>query len=170
PAHYWPYTLNARHFAGRGLGATMSVIKTYPRNKADRRIIAAALTVAAAIGASAMPAPAVTYTWTGANNSGNPKDLWTQGNNWSGNTAPVSAITAAIIMNGATRQTNEMNANFTVNSLTFNNGGFDVQPSGTVTLFLAGTNPAVTSSSGNNLLEVNLTLQAAPAFTATAGV
>jgi hypothetical protein len=58
---------------------------------------------------------AATATWTG----GGGDDLWGTGANWQGGSAPVNDGTADIVFDGGTRLTPSLDANWSVNSVTF---------------------------------------------------
>src|SRR5690242_16215985 len=79
-------------------------------------------------------AVAATWTWTGG--AGN--DHWTNTPNWSPVSRPASDGTADVIFAGTSRLTPDMNANWNINSLSFDTtaGGFELGSSTASTLTL----------------------------------
>ncbi len=77
------------------------------------------LIMAAGIAALVVAAPAFAATWTWTGGSGN--DHWTNTPNWNPISTPANDGTANIIFGGFTRPTPDMNANWNVKSVTFNN-------------------------------------------------
>ncbi len=104
-------------------------------------------------------------TWNG----GGADNLWTNGANWGG-VAPVNNGTAAIAFGGTIRLTPDMNANWSILSLTFNSGAgaFTLSSTGSFTLTLQGggiTNNSTSTETINNAI----ILGAAQTWNATSG-
>ncbi len=110
-------------------------------------------------------ASAATFTWNGA--GGN--NLWNTAANWGG-TAPANNGTAALQFGGNLRTTPDMNANYSVLSLTFNVGAsaFTLGSTGasTLTIQFGGiTNSSTNTQTINNAI----TLAASQTWNATSG-
>src|SRR3954451_24817497 len=69
------------------------------------------------IAAATAPTLAATWTWNGS--QGN--DHWTNTGNWTPASSVANDGTANVIFSGSTRLTPDMNANWSVSSVTFNN-------------------------------------------------
>ena len=80
--------------------------------------------------------PAATATWTG----GGGDDLWGTGANWQGGSAPANDGTADIVFDGDTRLTPSLDANWSVNSVTFaaTAGAFTLGGASTLTIGAGG--------------------------------
>ena len=84
------------------------------------RSLSSGLIIAALL--TARPTLAATWTWNGS--QGN--DHWTNTGNWTPASAVANNGTADIIFAGFTRLTPDMNANWNVNSVTFDSTADDV--------------------------------------------
>jgi autotransporter-associated beta strand protein len=100
---------------------------------------------------------ATTRTWSGAGSDGN----WTDAANWGG-TAPA-ASGDSLVFSGSTRQNNTNNYSTISTTITFSSGGWNLWGNN-VTL---GGN--MTSSTGNNVLNMNTPLSATRTITVSAG-
>ena len=104
-----------------------------------RRVLAGAALVAFStpgIGAQAQ-------TWTGGGGSANP--YWSNTGNWSGSKVPNAVSADAVFNGGVTNTTARLDADFTVRSLTFNNGS-------SATLFLITDVDTANQPHDNSLL------------------
>ena len=113
----------------------------------------------------ALPARAGT-TWDG----GGANNLWSTANNWSPNGVPANNGTASLAFAGSTRLTPDMDANWSINSLTFNNGAgaFTLSSTGGFVLTIQGggiTNNSASTETINNAI----TLGTAQTWSATSG-
>ena len=114
----------------------------------------------------ALPARAGT-TWDG----GGGNNLWSTANNWSPSGVPVNNGTASLAFAGSTRLAPDMNANWSINSLTFNSGAgaFTLGSTGGFMLTIQGggiTNNSANTETINNAI----TLGTAQTWSATSGV
>jgi autotransporter-associated beta strand protein len=113
----------------------------------------------------ALPAVAGT-TWDG----GGANSLWSTANNWNPNGVPANNGTASLAFAGTTRLTPDMDANWSINSLTFNSGAgaFTLGSTGGFVLTIQGggiTNNSASTETINNAI----TLGTAQTWSATSG-
>ena len=113
----------------------------------------------------ALPAVAGT-TWDG----GGANNLWSAANNWNPNGVPANNGTASLAFAGSTRLAPDMDANWNINSLTFNSGAgaFALSSTGGFVLTIQGggiTNNSASTETINNAI----TLGAAQTWSATSG-
>jgi fibronectin-binding autotransporter adhesin len=113
----------------------------------------------------AFPALAGT-TWDG----GGANNLWSTANNWNPDGVPANNGTASLAFAGSTRLAPDMDANWNINSLTFNNGAgaFTLSSTGGFVLTIQGggiTNNSASTETINNAI----TLGAAQTWGATSG-
>jgi fibronectin-binding autotransporter adhesin len=115
--------------------------------------------------ATIAPAGAGT-TWDG----GGGNNLWSTANNWNPNGVPANNGTASLAFAGTTRLTPDMDANWSINSLTFNSsaGAFTLSSTGGFVLTIQGggiTNNSANTETINNAI----TLGTAQTWSATSG-
>lgn len=113
----------------------------------------------------ALPAVAGT-TWDG----GGANNLWSTANNWNPNGVPANNGTASLAFAGSTRLAPDMDANWNINSLTFNSGAgaFTLSSTGGFVLTIQGggiTNNSASTETINNAI----TLGTAQTWSATSG-
>ena len=113
----------------------------------------------------ALPAVAGT-TWDG----GGANNLWSTANNWNPNGVPANNGTASLAFAGSTRLAPDMDANWNINSLTFNSGAgaFTLSSTGGFVLTIQGggiTNNSASTQTINNAI----TLGTAQTWSATSG-
>ncbi|MEY2509251.1 MAG: fibronectin-binding autotransporter adhesin [Verrucomicrobiota bacterium] len=113
----------------------------------------------------ALPAAAGT-TWDG----GGANNLWSTANNWNPNGVPANNGTASLAFAGSTRLAPDMDANWNINSLTFNSGAgaFALSSTGGFVLTIQGggiTNNSASTETINNAI----TLGTAQTWSATSG-
>jgi autotransporter-associated beta strand protein len=113
----------------------------------------------------ALPAEAGT-TWDG----GGANNLWSTANNWSPNGVPANSGTASLAFAGSTRLAPDMDANWSINSLTFNNGAgaFILGSTGAFTLTIQGGG-IINNSTSTETINNAITLGAAQTWNATSG-
>jgi autotransporter-associated beta strand protein len=105
-------------------------------------------------------------TWDG----GGANNLWSTANNWNPNGVPANNGTSSLAFAGTTRLTPDMDANWSINSLTFNSGAgaFILGSTGGFTLTIQGG--GITNSSANTETINNaITLGTAQTWSATSG-
>ena len=131
------------------------VVRADPRRRHRRALLAAT------------PAFAATWTWDGGEPGGN---HWTNTLNWNPDTTPANNGTADLIFGGTTRLTPDMNANWNVNSVTFNNtaGAFTLNSIIGATLTV-GAGGITNNDADNQTINHAITLGAAQTWTAAAG-
>lgn len=105
-------------------------------------------------------------TWDG----GGANNLWSTANNWNPNGVPANNGTASLTFAGSTRLAPDMDANWSINSLTFSNsaGAFTLNSTGGFVLTIQGggiTNNSASTETINN----TVTLGAAQTWSATSG-
>ena len=105
-------------------------------------------------------------TWDG----GGANSLWSNAVNWNPDGVPANNGTSSLAFAGTTRLTPDMDANWSINSLTFNSGAgaFTLGSTGSFTLTIQGggiTNNSASTETINNAI----TLGAAQTWSATSG-
>jgi len=133
-----------------------------------RRRLPSALVLAAGIAALVAATPAFAATWTWNGSQGN--DHWTNTPNWT----PIGPVandgTANVIFAGTTRLTPDMNANWNINSLTFNNtaGAFNLVSS-TGSILTLGAGGVTDSATASQTISHAITLGAAQTWSTSSG-
>lgn len=99
-----------------------------------------------AIGPAIGSASAATFTWNGLSAT---SDDWSDGDNWVGGNAPANDGTADIHFAGSMRTTPNVDAAWSVNSITFDSGASAFNIDGSTVTLATTTGNAMTNSSAN---------------------
>ena len=106
-------------------------------------------------------ATVMAQTWDGGGTNNN----WTTANNWNPNAVPANNGTANLVFGGNVRTTPILDANFDINSLTFDNtaGAFAISGSSTLTVRGGGI---TNNDNGSQTIALFITLGASQSWTA----
>ena len=116
--------------------------------------------------------PIPTFTWSGAQSTGNAADLdnWSKSNNWVGGIAPGIAAVKSLIMAGGVQTTNDMDGAYQIKGLLFRSdaGAFTINSSTGDSLTIGGAG-IINQSANTQTLNVSIALSAAQTWTADSG-